>query len=549
MATTTPHIDQFFIQVHGDYLPREVMDNLDDAVVEEDLAQPAMFVLRFNDPQLTLLDGELLRLGSEVKLAASNPQGKNRLIMVGEITALEPVLEQHNTVLVVRGYDRSHRLCRGSRTRTFLKQSDDDIVRQIAREASLKADIEPVGVQHAYVMQDNQTDMAFLRSRAARIGYHVVVEDWTLRYRPLEKDPPAAPAQDWGTTLLSFRARLSAIAQPGEVEVRGWDPQTKQAIVGKASRPTSHPAVSGGQGAGGGERQSAGQVAERAFGAPARMIVTTRPVADQSAADRLAQAALDDIDADYFTAEGVCRGEPAIKAGTTVELRRVGKRLAGAYFVTATRHEYTAQRGYLTTFYVTGRRPNGLLAALGASRPHPASRGVAVGVVTNIDDPEHQGRVRVAFPWLDDGHESDWARLALAGAGDKRAMLASLAVNDEVLVAFEHDDINRPYVIGSLWNGKDHPPQEAVRDGRALVLLKTAGEHMIVLDDVEKKLRITSGQQSITLDPQGRKVSLESGGEVEIKGAGGQLRIGAQGVELSSSAIVSIQGSLVKINS
>src|SRR5664280_3415392 len=84
--------------------------------------------------------------------------------------------------------------------------------------------------------------------------------------------------------------------------------------------------------------------------------------------------------------------------------------------------------------------------------------GVVVGVVTNNQDPDGFGRVKVKFPWLSDVDESDWARVAAPMAGNKRGFYFLPEVDDEVLVAFEHGDVRFPYVLGALWNGKDAPP-------------------------------------------------------------------------------------------
>ena len=102
--------------------------------------------------------------------------------------------------------------------------------------------------------------------------------------------------------------------------------------------------------------------------------------------------------------------------------------------------------------------------------------GVVVGIVRDIGDPKNLGRVRVDFPWLaaasdsvtdPDGKKglaySYWARIATLMAGKNRGTYFIPEVGDEVLVAFEHGDINRPMVLGSLWN-RDDPP--AGEDGR-----------------------------------------------------------------------------------
>lgn len=85
--------------------------------------------------------------------------------------------------------------------------------------------------------------------------------------------------------------------------------------------------------------------------------------------------------------------------------------------------------------------------------------GVVVGIVTNNKDTEKLGRVKVKIPRLSGEDESNWARVTSFMAGKERGAFFLPEVDDEVLVAFEYGDINMPYVIGSLWNGKDVPPE------------------------------------------------------------------------------------------
>ena len=95
-------------------------------------------------------------------------------------------------------------------------------------------------------------------------------------------------------------------------------------------------------------------------------------------------------------------------------------------------------------------------------------------------------RVKVKYPWLDNEHESNWARVASPGAGATRGLLMTPEVNDEVLVAFEHGDMNRPYVVGGLWNGKDKPQRVAAKNGKVeFRSLKTRVGHEIMLQDGE----------------------------------------------------------------
>lgn len=136
--------------------------------------------------------------------------------------------------------------------------------------------------------------------------------------------------------------------------------------------------------------------------------------------------------------------------------------------------------------------------------------GVVTGLVTNVDDPLHQGRIKISFSWLDQTHETDWVRIATMMAGNGRGSHFIPEVNDEVLVAFQHGDPRAPYVIGFLWNGQDATPAQHVRD-RAIVSRNghmirfidstpTAGNRgaLIVQDAHGNSIVMTNGKVTIT---------------------------------------------------
>ncbi|WP_436926292.1 phage baseplate assembly protein V [Halosimplex amylolyticum] len=197
-------------------------------------------------------------------------------------------------------------------------------------------------------------------------------------------------------------------------------------------------------------------------------------------------------------------------------------------------------------------------------------RGVAVGIVTDNQDPENMGRVKVTYPWRDDDG-SVWARVATAMAGNERGTYFIPEVDDEVLVAFADGNVRYPYVIGGLWNGQDAPPgtnegnndvrKVTSRSGHELVFddakqsekveITTSGGHSVVLDD-------SSGSETITITDSKDQNSIEfdaTQGSLDITG-GTELTIEAPTVEitgkgslkLESDGILEINGSLVKIN-
>jgi phage baseplate assembly protein gpV len=132
--------------------------------------------------------------------------------------------------------------------------------------------------------------------------------------------------------------------------------------------------------------------------------------------------------------------------------------------------------------------------------------GVVVGLVTNVNDPEGRGRIKLHFPWLDPKHETDWVRIATLMGGGGRGSFFMPEVNDEALVAFEHGDPRFPYVIGFLWNGADEPPAKHVRErkletknGHAIRFLDATPENgslgaLIIEDGHGNRIALSNGQ-------------------------------------------------------
>ncbi len=177
----------------------------------------------------------------------------------------------------------------------------------------------------------------------------------------------------------------------------------------------------------------------------------------------------------------------------------------------------------------------------GSSRETDRIYGVVIGVVTNNQDPDGLGRVKVHLPWLAMEIESNWARVVAPMAGNDRGLYLLPEVNDEVLVAFEHGRAEFPYVLGSLWNGKDKSPGTN-EDGKNNVrLLKSRSGHVVRLDDSEggEKIEIVDakGKQSIVFDTAAGTLTLTADQDVVIESKNGRLKLsGHKGVEITAPA-------------
>jgi uncharacterized protein involved in type VI secretion and phage assembly len=204
--------------------------------------------------------------------------------------------------------------------------------------------------------------------------------------------------------------------------------------------------------------------------------------------------------------------------------------------------------------------------------------GVVIGVVTSNKDDESLGRVKVKFPWRGEESgkedESFYARVASLMTGNDRGMIFLPEVDDEVLIAFEHGDLNHPFVIGSLWNSKDKCPEPnsngknnirkiKSRSGHEIIFnddseqkkekveIHTKANHQIILDDAagQEKIEIVdkTGSNKITFDSVQKSISIESSMKLKIKAKTIEIEADAT-MTIKSSGILTIQGSVVKIN-
>jgi uncharacterized protein involved in type VI secretion and phage assembly len=174
--------------------------------------------------------------------------------------------------------------------------------------------------------------------------------------------------------------------------------------------------------------------------------------------------------------------------------------------------------------------------------------GVFPATVTDIKDPDNQGRVQITLPWSPDASGAryeGWARLATMLGGNNRGSWFIPDVDDEVLVAFEQGDARRPYVLGGLWNGRDQAPESMDGAGNNYKkVLRSRNGVKITLDDQD-------GQEKLILEtPGGQKITLKDGpGAVDIEDSNGNsVKLETAGITVTASAKVTVNASQVAIS-
>jgi phage protein D len=584
-----------------DLLPT-IAPKLKRTVVDTRLHLPDMFELTFEDSDNSVIEQLMVRIGSLVEVyGGSSGSPKAECLIKGEVTSIEGEYHGLTIYTIIRGYEKSHRLQRSSRTRTFVDMKDSDIAAKIAREAGFtQTDISRTDTTHRHVSQISQTDWDFLRGRAQEIGFEVGVSQGKFFFRKASSAKPSGgiggaisavagavaslagggpPTLTFQQNLQSFRPRRSAANIPSEVEVRVYDYEKAEVVVGTAPLKTGTAKLDDDPN----PQALAGSFTGLPFPIPTlpnipglpslglmpsmkARVVSDRPLdwgsPATSAVDEMAKGVAEHLASTILEAEGRCYGNPGVQAGKKIVIGGVAEEFTGEWIVTVARHEFESEiGGYSTYFEVSGRQDRSLLglASLGSASVRPSTiHGNVVGVVTNNNDPKKWGRVKLGFPWLAPFYETDWARCVQVGMGKEWGNLFLPEVGDEVLVGFEFGDARRPYVIGGLLNGKSSHPllKTAVksaglsaqivkrgivsRTGNQLAFEdeipspltpKPPSKSKITLGDADGKLQLTfdvvNGELHIlcnggSMSPVGKIVieQKSNGGEIQINSAG-----------------------------
>ncbi|MBK9121811.1 MAG: hypothetical protein IPM16_01630 [Chloroflexi bacterium] len=583
-------IDSFNILIGGTAMPEAKMDFVRRVEVELTTDMPAACTITMyaGKEDTTFVP---YALGDALTVQMGPRDGQLTDVFKGEIVGYEHVFNPDMTIdIVMIAHDKLHRLNRGRIQQSFLNVTDSDVITQIVQTAGLAVNVTATSTVHPSIVANNVTPLEFIQFLAARNGY-TVRWDVTADQLKIEIPGQAAVSLAYGSTLEEFRPRFTAARGVGTVKAFGWDPKAKAVFAGtqktaKTAGDLPTAAVMGKINTAIGQF---GTTIEQVtvLGAPALAVV-----------NKAAEARFDDLRRQAFEAEGLCRGNPAILPGKKLTLSEL-KEYNGDYYPTVVRHVFY-EGIYDTRFYIEGRTPNAITRLMQANTHSDRLwYGVYPAVVTNINDSEtNLGRVKVKLPWFSESIETDWARIAMAGATTAGGLMFNPQVNDEVLVAFEDGQFDRPFVIGGLWNTTNTPPVAAVADLvadgktrlRGLYMpdgakiefvsadkastkkgyyltdaagnninvnatdkfmeIKTVAGFFLKLDDQNKIAELkTAGGLSVKMEDNAKKVTLTaSSATVTMDGNGNKISLSAANIEISGSGSVTISGGSVKIN-
>lgn len=529
------------VTIEGAPLPEQLAAALGECWVESGVNLPGAFHLTFNESAHLLMKKyqALLRIGAKVAVyAVADRKGETSPVITGVVTAIETEYENAVATTILRGLDHSFTMMRQRRATGYLNMTASEIVRKVAALDGVEiGTIESTSTLYPLTTQPNISDWQFVQYLAERSDMEADFDHaGRLRFRAPVRATAGTIELDFETDVLHCRAGVSASDQVSQVVSRGWNVDAKMPVLGRATA-VSNPEYSIGT--------TPGRAAT-VFGA-ATLTETGTPYGTQAEADRAAKSLAADITSAFAEMEIGVRGWPDLLPGVVIRLKGAGEPFDGSYTVSATRHAFGRDNRYTTEVRVTGRQVRTLYGLAAGAQPEPRIPGVVNAIVTDINDPKQQGRVKLKFPWFDDTYVTDWARTVQFG-GHRGGGVISPEVDDEVLVAFDRGSLDHPYVLGGLYSNPQNSPSKhdvPLHTGGRLnrrSLVSRTGHRLELVDAVRMKgVRLQTGDKNhiVFLDEGRTRIVISSKGTIDIKGDAD--------VSVTSTAEVEVEAPTVRI--
>jgi phage protein D len=322
------------LTIGGQTFEQPAADGLQNLVVEDHVDMVTMLTVRLaatEDPGQQTWN---FKIGDPVECKMGKGED---FLFKGEVVAVEPGYQvQGTSTLTIRALDKTHRLGRGRKTRHWEEMKDSDVASEVGAECGLSVTADPTDEVHGYILQRNESNIAFIKRLAARNNFLCRVVGDKLEFKKASFQG-AAVKVPMGTRLRSMRMQYNSSDMVQKVIVRGWDIKSKKEIVGQATVDDCTPIGGGDLGA----KQAS------SFGDSVAYI-TDVPISTQGQADAVAKSEMERIARQFCKGSCTVQGDDSIRAGAVVEFEGLPTGQNGKFYVISTRHVVNHRSGYTT---------------------------------------------------------------------------------------------------------------------------------------------------------------------------------------------------------
>lgn len=366
IAEIEPRRDNFYapafdIAVSGQSLVRDLRLEVASVQVEQVLDGADRFSFVVNNAfDITRRDfikvasgtlPELFAFGAQVEIRMGyGDRSGLTLVFTGLLTEFATSFPSSGLPQVtISGYDHAYRLTKGAQSKNWENKKDSDVVRQIAQDYNLEPHVEDTRVVHPKIERSQESAWQFVSRLARRNGFEFFIVQKALFFRAPANDKQGDVELVWGRGLVSFSPEINLSEQVTQVEVHGWNIQTKKPIVGRARKgdePGRDRARPSGR-----TRASGAEYLQKVVKKDEGVLRVRQPVFSQQQADQYARALLKRRAEGFVGGRGESIGIPEITPNANVTLRGLGDLFNTTFYIHQATHTVDTS-GYRTTFQV-----------------------------------------------------------------------------------------------------------------------------------------------------------------------------------------------------
>lgn len=558
-TTQNPDTTTVTIKVDGTELSRET--GVEEIIINKEINKIPWARIRIADGDQSIEDFEVSNQdsflpGKEIEIQFGY-RSDNKTVYKGIVTNHSNYIAPKKSALLVECRDKAVKLTVGRKSKHYNDLSDSDIAEEIINQYGLDKEVESTSITHKDLVQYDLSDWDFIVSRMDMLGLLCVVNDGKITLK--KPDLGGASVLDvlFGATILEYVAEIDARHQVKGLKAASWD-YTNQEVK---EVDGNEPSISEETG-----NLSASDLAD-VIGLEKFLLINSGKLTEQEL-QAWADAKLQRQRLAKVRGRVKCQGFPDILPGNFIKLNGVGERFNGPVFVSGVKHLY--KEGDWTTEISFGLSSEWFAETVNPYHPQtttgmmPAPQGLMIGIVTDIEDPEGEHRVKVRVPVINSTEQGIWARVAMPDAGNERGMFFRPEVDDEVIVGCIHNDPRHMIILGML-NSSAKPAPISVTSTNDEKGYVSREKMKFIFNDKEKSIKIeTPAGKKVTIseqdsvitieDENSNKITMDSSGitieaasTLTLKG-GSSVKIEAPNVSVNGSGTTEIKGGMVKIN-
>jgi len=338
-------------------LQANFMRDVSSVAVDEALNVPAHFRIALHDrldaesQKFTWLDNESLQPGVKIDLCLGyaqqvsckgSSQSSDEFYFSGRIRNISPTFESFSSpTMSIEGYDFLQDFHASEKEIPQENVTYSDVVSQIAiKNGLVPGNVEKTTQVFPKIERDeNESDFSFVNRLASILGFEFFLRNKNLFFQKPQDKAAAKISFEYGSTIINFTPLLKTSRLANEVKVTGWNKMTKEKVTATAG--ISDISTSGGF-------ANLDRFISTAQGSRVSTKLEDRVVESAEEAKDLAMAQLKQRNEGFLTGTLEVTGDPRLRPGITIDLKKVGTRFNGRYYVTKALHSVGAT-GYRTT--------------------------------------------------------------------------------------------------------------------------------------------------------------------------------------------------------